>query len=222
LVGFLGQVGFENVSTLHGDSIDTLSPSGKSFDGARTSTALVDESTIDMFYAKQEKEVDGANMWRYQEIWRQSSYARAPGAVVTEKITDGSAPFIFHDDGAYYLYFHRNVDGIHHIVVRTSGTLDELAWAKETILERREHTLSMPSVIRLRDTFWMTCEELVDGKWQTILLSSKSPQNSFRNTGIVLLQYPCAYQHVIDGKVVVTYSKKTKEGWELWAAESEE
>jgi len=224
-LGFLGQVDFEGVSILIGESIDSLTPCNISLPGFRTPTAIIDGGKVFLFCARK-RGIKGGNIWRWQEICCFESADRLEYKL-NGIATQGSAPFIFKHLDKYYLYYHLheiNTEGIaaHCIMVKVGESIESLIAADPSTLITKHHTFSMPSVVYRNGAFHMTCEDLSSGKWRSVLFTSDYPDRDFTCVDCDLIEHPCVYQHVIDGVNFITYSKQKGGGWELWKAELEE
>ncbi len=215
-IGYLSQVGFDGIRVCY------LAPQ---FELAgtpvipkrRTATAVVVNDIVHLFCARKTG-LNRKDIYKYQKIehWV-SNNAVSFGKV--EDITDGSAPFIFSYNGVYFLYFHRRMENNHKILVRCSKSIDGLKDGREVLLLQANHSFSMPSVVYMNGWFWLTCEEMLGSSWRTVLYKSKNPMSLFDEVG-ELIDAPCVYQHLINNRYFITYSRKEGDKWSMWMREA--
>lgn len=222
-IGCLGHVLYEGIYIMRGPSIDEMSlPSGPSLPGFRTATSVKVDGQIYLFCASKRDTDDDGGPWQHQKIncFMFSDVLRSPYDLSPS--IQGSAPFIFRDEkGWFHLYYHSQQQNEHLIYHRQGKTILGLFVGMDTVLLAREHTFSVPSVIKYGDVYWLTCEEKVDEAWRTVLFSGTSPVGPFKLCDDHLLDGPCAYQHVFDGRIAITYSRKEGDHWQVWMVEEE-
>jgi len=216
LRGFLGLVNFEAIHLWRGQRAlphQEINPDLEPIiTKRRTASAIVVDNKLHLFCARKAG-FNRKDIFRCQQIehWVSDD---TWGFKKVRTITDGSAPFIFSHDGVFYLYYHRRIDNLHRILVRRSEYLEGLKEALEIQLAKRDSSFSVPSMASLNSKFWLTCEELVDQQWRTILYKGYTPTGPFESPK-VLLDAPCVYQHMINGLYFITYSRKVGEDWDV-------
>lgn len=214
---YVGRVLFEGIYLWQGDDIYSLKPHSEKpvIKDRRTASAIITDGKVNFFCARK-KGRQGKDVFRYQEILRYDSVDGIHFREV-EKITNGSGPFIFRYGQRYYLYFHRRTDKLHEILVRTSKTLEGLKGSKEIQLAKRERSFSLPSIAYFHENFWLTCEELIENKWITVIFKGDNPTGPFIDLQKVLVKAPCASQYIFDNRYILAYSKKRlwKEDWDI-------
>lgn len=205
---YLGMVQFQGIYLWRGHDIYSLEPYSEKpvIKNRRTASAIIADGKVNLFCAKKGGKEKG-DIFRYQKILRYDSVDGIHFREI-EKITDGSAPFIFRHGKSYYLYFHRRTDELHEILVRSGGTLEELKGSQEIQLATRMESFSVPSMAYFHGKFWLTCEELVEKEWITVIFKGDNPTGPFIQLSQVLLRAPCAYQHIFGDRYILTYSKQ--------------
>ena len=220
LLAYLGMVGFDGIYLWHGSDIESLKPLGDRpvVANVRTATTLVADGKVHLFCARKVGS-EKKDIFRHQEILHFESIDGLDFHKVN-RIASGSAPFIFSHDNRYYLYFHRRTGETHDIMLRSAATLSGLKAASEVRLIRRDRSFSVPSMCSYNDTFLLTCEELIDDHWITVLFTGTAPEGPFTEEREPLMQAPCVYQHRFGSRSILTYSQRSPEGvWELWMRE---
>lgn len=208
LLGYLGHVYFEGIDLCVG-KIHRLENRGRIINNRRWATAIVDNNKISLFCSK-----SIADLWRVQEILRYESNDGINFKEV-EKIADGGCQFIWQYLGRYYLYFHRRSNERHHILVKSSPSIEGLKDADEILLLDSSDTLSAPSMAHIGD-FWLTCEWRHNGRWYTVAYKADSPLGPFARLPQPLFsERACALQHIFENHYIITYSKQTGNRWDL-------
>jgi len=135
-------------------------------------------------------------------------------------------PFILRNplDEKNYLYYYHGDDTsgrwMWEIRVRVADSLFDLDKAQEYIVLRSDRCLASPSVIYLDGTYYLTAESIdVSSVWNTLAFRSSSPISGFEecsNSPILVNDEACPMQYIVDGQLVLTYSKllEDKRTWD--------
>jgi flagellin-like protein len=91
-------------------------------------------------------------------------------------------PFVWQNpnDNQWYLYTHDDISGVECIKARSAGRLEDLATSSDTIVISKSDVLASPSVMFYQNKYWLICEEMGTGMWEsTAYYSASSPSSGF-------------------------------------------
>ena len=130
-------------------------------------------------------------------------------------IVDGSAPWLYMEDDVTFFFYHKKRDK-HRIYIRQGLDGNEYV-VMET--PNRDVVVSAPAVFKYKSMYYMLIETREDATkpWVTDMLESKDVKGPYKNRRTVLDNWrACAFPHIIDDRLIITYSHKKKCGiWDL-------
>ena len=217
LLVYKGEVDFEGITLFKGNNINSLKPIKQILKNRRWAVVIVDDDKIQLFCTCYTYKPD---VFKYQNIYR---YESRDGQTFSEKeiIVKGSAPWIWKYNNNYYLYYHRETEYTHEILVKISKKITELQSSVEhkvlsINIGNGKEVISAPSVVEINGYFFMLCEHRKGNKeaWKTVLFKSENPLGPFNNCGVVLPKWcACAFHYKFDNKYILTYSARRSKKW---------
>ena len=202
IYGFLGQVGFEKIEVYKGKDLFTLEKVCV-LEGCRWGSAISFGGKIRLYFTRQSHRLPHINPYLFQTIYSVDS-TNGLDYSSPQKVVDGSAPFICNLEG-YPLLFHKRFP--HRILLNNQVIINSFK------------VLSAPSLVYVDGSYLLTCEARSKKvPWHTVLYESKDLKH-WKLTDNSFLEGPCAFQHMMNGKYVVTYSVPNGKNWQIMMRE---
>jgi len=205
LFGYKGEVDFSRITLLK-----NFKPCKVVLKNRRWAVAKVVGSNIHLFCTSRK---EGTRGWNYQYIHH---YVSVDGENFREVdiITNGSAPWVFEENGRFYFYYHVNIDGLHNIYVKEVEDLFSLKEAVPKCILSSMNVYSAPSVLRMNSIYYITLEyrEKERSPWRTIIGKLQTPTSKIVSWKFFLDDWKaCCFLH----SKFITYSNKNRSFWDL-------
>jgi hypothetical protein len=118
-------------------------------------------------------------------------------------------------------YYHGNDRDLYQIRARVCGDLAEIDQADEVIVLEGSEILASPSIFSWDGKYYLLTETALDSPddWRTRAWVSESPLHGFtemKDSPLPAYIHACAFQHHLNGRLVVTYSyqRSAQPEWE--------